>query len=118
MKKVAKRWLVIVAGIVVVSSFSPEHKAVALSVSCARTGDLMTDVLSNCGEPSWVESREERMVGAGFVPFHTPDGWLRGPLLINEIETWVYNFGPSRFMWILIFEGGILRSADTGGYGF
>ena len=118
MKKVSKKWLVLVVWLVVASSLSLEPKATAGSVQCAWVGDLMVDVLNKCGEPSWVESREETTVGAGFVPFHTPDGWLRWPLIINEIERWIYNFGPTRFMWILTFENGILKAANTGGYGF
>jgi hypothetical protein len=117
MNKVSRKWLVVVAWLIVAGAFSLGHTCSA-SADCAGVGDLMYQVLSNCGEPSWVQSKEERTVGSGFVPFHTPDGWLRGPLIVTEIEQWVYNFGPSRFMWVLTFENGILRSISNGGYGY
>jgi hypothetical protein len=117
MRKVCRKWLVFVAWMVFASCFCMGDKAHAFS-DCAGVGDLMYDVVNNCGAPTSVESGEKRMIGSGFVPFHTPDGWLRGPLIVTEIEEWTYNFGPTRFMRILRFENGILTSIRVGGYGY
>lgn len=78
-------------------------------------------VLGNCGEPTWVETREEwrqRAVPAGTIL----DGWYvaRYPRVIQasvEIEEWTYDLGRTKFTRILVFEDGILVSIRTGGYG-
>jgi hypothetical protein len=36
--------------------------------------------------------------------------------LVN-IEEWVYNFGPSQFMQLLVFEDGLLVAVRDLGYG-
>lgn len=37
---------------------------------------------------------------------------------LKTIEEWTYNFGPRRFIRVLVFENDQLVSIDTGGYGF
>jgi len=83
----------------------------------------MSDVVANCGEPTWVQIGEGRQLGQVFIPYHVRDGWfLPGPFIGREfpvdVEEWVYNLGPTRFLRILRFENGILRSIRTGGYGY
>jgi hypothetical protein len=82
----------------------------------------MSDVVANCGEPTEVRSGERKQLGEFFVPYHVRDGWLlQGPFIGEvpvDVEEWVYNFGRLRFMYILRFENGILRSISQGGYGY
>lgn len=81
----------------------------------------MSTVLNNCGEPTWVDRREERRWGA--VPYGTViDGWYiseRSTVgqVIVEIEEWTYDLGRTKFMRIFMFENGILINIGTGGYG-
>ncbi len=35
----------------------------------------------------------------------------------KSVEKWYYNCGDNDFIYILTFEGGILKSEETGGYG-
>ena len=115
--KASRAWLVLLAWTVAFSCFCAESEAFAFG-GCANVGDLMVEVLANCGEPSSVRVRDQEMIGTGFVPYHVPDGWMRGPVIITTVEDWIYNFGPTRFIYILRFENGILRSINTGGYGY
>ncbi len=63
---------------------------VSYSFDCARRGDTMSMVVSNCGEPTWVESRgEQRRLIA--PPGTILDGWYIAraarPILVNvQIE--------------------------------
>lgn len=79
-------------------------------------GDAMARVLRLCGEPvdvqRTVELREPTYwIGGRLV--RAAGGWREVP-----IETWTYNFGPSRFMRRLRFEDGAVVSIETLGYGY
>jgi hypothetical protein len=79
-------------------------------------GDPMARVLRLCGEPvdvqRAVELREPTYwIGGRLV--RAAAGWREVP-----IETWTYNFGPSRFMRRLRFEAGAVVSIETLGYGY
>ena len=82
----------------------------------------MSNVVANCGEPTHVEIGGRRQLGQFFIPYHVGDGWLlQGPFIGEvtvDVEEWVYNLGPTRFMRILRFENGILKSIRNGGYGY
>ena len=78
-------------------------------------GDHKIEVLQKCGEPEYVDER----YGAKGSRLHHP----RRTLDIEEyeevlIEEWTYNFGPRKFMRILIFENGILKKIEKLGYGY
>lgn len=76
-------------------------------------GDLQIRVLQYCGEPaSKIVSYKEV-----FIKRWTPYG-AAGFANTIQVETWTYNFGPSRLMSILIFENGVLIQEETGSYGF
>ncbi len=89
---------------------------------CAAPGDVMWDVVQNCGEPSWVQVGEQRAQGQYFAPNHITDGWYtQGPIITAipmEVEQWVYNYGHTRFVRIFTFQNGVLTSIDHGGYGY
>jgi hypothetical protein len=78
---------------------------VASPASAMRCGRLIVDkgntaaeVLSHCGSPQTQETIRETK----------PDGsWI-------EVEQWVYDQGPRYFPQILIIQGGIVRSIESG----
>lgn len=87
-------------------------------------GDSSHLVRSRCGAPQATEHRTEtetvrrRVV----VPCRTAVG---GGVCVEEqehtvthdIETWTYDFGPSRLVHYATFVDGTLRDVQTGGYG-
>ncbi len=87
-------------------------------------GDTRSEVLSRCGEPSWVDNWEEDRVERVFGwPYYTgsPYAGTRYPLYIVvrvTVEEWTYNMGPSHFIRILRFENGRIVSIETGDYGY
>jgi hypothetical protein len=80
-------------------------------------GDRRIEVASRCGEPAWKEDRTEATAVKVFRDREHGD-------LIDErrsystVEEWVYNFGPTRFLYFLRFENGKLTDVQTGGYGY
>jgi hypothetical protein len=87
------------------------------------TGDRKFDVLRKCGEPAYIEVREEvrikRDFGSPFSPHEEESG--RFPLFVKKlvtVEEWEYNLGSGRFIRYLRFENGILVRITTGDYGY
>ena len=78
----------------------------------AVTGDSIAQVRDACGLPASQVRRTELRPRA--VPF----GW-RGPTswISVQVDVWVYDFGPQRFMEELTFEDGVLRAMRTLGRG-
>jgi len=80
-------------------------------------GDYKLQVLQKCGEPDYRESRVEyrltRLRGSGL---NQPglDQEVQQPVVIDE---WTYDFGPHRFMQLLIFENGRLVRIKDLDYG-
>ena len=97
--------------------------AVASELRCGSRiitiGERRHDVLRKCGDPVYVEVREEVRVG---TPLLLPgEEFRRIPSIVKElvtIEEWEYNFGPAQFIRYLRFENGILTSITTGDYGY
>ncbi len=67
-------------------------------------GDRKHRVLYACGEPSYIDAYDRPISGAYFLYTH--------------VEIWTYNFGPTRFMYELIFEKGVLVRINQLGYGY
>ena len=73
------------------------------------------EVRAACGEPAQVTRTSI---------LRRPVIWRHGrPWYVGEdvvpvpVETWVYNFGPTRLMRKLRFEDGVLKDVETLGYG-
>lgn len=81
------------------------------------TGDSPARVRSLCGEPTDIaqrtESRSRTVVRRG------PGGSVISDSIAVSVlvEQWTYDFGPSRFVRVLVFEDGRLIRIDTLGYG-
>lgn len=72
-------------------------------------GDSKYDVLHRCGEPAATELRQEELIE------EEGSGRRR---VITVTEEWIYNFGPSSFLYVLLFHEDRLVWIETRGYGF
>ncbi len=91
-----------------------------------RDGMHEQQVIALCGEPTTRRhlGYATRGVNYGWRQVY-PGGYTRrhypgGATLIEEvvITEYVYNFGPRRFMRRLVFEGGVLTTIESIGYGY
>lgn len=73
-------------------------------------GDLKSDVVQKCGEPTWKDLHEEELID------RLNTGVERKNFV--TVEEWTYNLGPNRFVRILTFRNGKLVDIRTGGYGY
>jgi hypothetical protein len=93
-------------------------------------GDTRYGVLSDCGEPDFKETRYEKRIKRDFYRdlfrterrdrYHERELY-REPFLVEEfveIDTWTYNFGPTKFIRYVVFENGIVVDIKTGDYGY
>lgn len=80
-------------------------------------GDPTSRVRSLCGEPTDVVQRTETRARA--VHRRGPGGSIVSDsvAVTVQLEQWTYDFGPSRFVRVLVFEDGRLVRIDTLGYG-
>lgn len=82
----------------------------------ALEGDTRVEVVAKCGEPAEVS---HRAILRPAVLWYYGRPMRVGPLDIEvDIEYWVYNLGPNRFMQRLRFEDGIVVEIETLGYGY
>ena len=72
-------------------------------------GDTSAEVFMKCGEPFWQDKHIEETLDI------VHDGTTR--TVYTVVETWLYNFGPSKWMYHLRFENGVLVDIETKGYG-
>ncbi len=80
-------------------------------------GDTKLDVLRKCGEPTFQEQWEEE----DLITHDTEIDRLgehRIRKVIVPVDEWTYNFGPTRFVYILTFKKGRLVDIQTGEKGF
>jgi hypothetical protein len=94
--------------------------AVADTMRCGNKlvyeGDELAKVQARCGQPAQI-SRSTML--------KFPTVWYRGrPRQLGDqqievpVETWVYNFGSSKFMRKLRFEDGVLVDISILDYGY
>lgn len=83
-------------------------------------------VLKACGKPTTVRHlgytvrgislHDRRNLSDGFSAVRFPGlGYYTQEVVVTE---YIYNFGPRKFMRRLVFEGGVLTSIETIGYGY
>lgn len=84
------------------------------------------EVIAICGEPTSMrhlgyalrgyDLRLRRRVSPGLTEYYYPGyGYLAQEVMITE---YVYNFGPRKKMRRLLFEGGMLVTIESIGYGY
>jgi hypothetical protein len=79
-------------------------------------GDTAGKLRSRCGEPATI-SRSTML--------RAPVAWFNGRLvrvghgaIEVPVETWEYNFGPTRLLQRVRIEDGLVTAIDTLGYGY
>jgi hypothetical protein len=113
---------------VLVLTFAQMTMADSLSLRCEgeliEEGDTTYEVSSRCGQPDHkqihYEERYHEKPNTYVVRKRKDTSWT-SPFLVKKIikiETWTYNFGPTRFIYYLFFEDGELVNIETGDYGF
>jgi hypothetical protein len=71
-----------------------------------QLGDSNYRVLAKCGPPTTKE-----FIGTNYN-YPMPSGELR------DVEQWIYNRGSTDFVYMLMFQGGVLIDLTLGGRGF
>ena len=77
-------------------------------------GDSSYRVRKKCGEPDSIERSviyKTRAVHRGYRYVGSEDYSV-------VIEEWTYNLGPNKFIRLLRFENGVLKTIGNTGYGF
>ena len=104
--------------------------ATAESLRCGealiREGATQAEVTARCGQPSQINRQTLYSEGAAALPGGPPrPGGL--PILPGAVgrsgseaavETWIYNFGPSRLMQSIRFENGLVVKIESLGHGY
>lgn len=88
-------------------------------------GDSKTKVLLECGKPTSKEKvrfkkgrhyrTDEKETGKSDRSDKTKRTYLKEKK--KPVEKWYYNCGENDFIYVLTFEGAILKSEETGSYG-
>jgi hypothetical protein len=95
---------------------TPSASALDCGTRLVVRGDRSSYVRSVCGEPQSATTRTETRTVGGYN--QVPGGVIGGFNTVTvQIDTWIYDFGPSRFMEELIFENGVLTSSRPIGPG-
>jgi hypothetical protein len=96
--------------------FCPRADAISCPRGFITVGATSKEVLTKCGEPASSESWEDaRPVGP--LMYNSRYGFYTFTIYV-PMETWVYNFGPAKFMQTLTFEKGRLIDIKSAGYGY
>jgi hypothetical protein len=77
-------------------------------------GDSSLLLRKHCGEPAQIERYDQRVIER-YDPWY--DRYVI-EAISDPYEIWLYNFGPRRLMARIKVQGGLVRSIETGGYGF
>jgi hypothetical protein len=107
-------------------SFSEPAAAFRCGSKLVRDGMHEVQVVAICGQPATMRNlgvavrsydyRYNQQSSPGWSGYSRPGyGYLAQEVIITE---YVYNFGPRKLMQRLIFEGGVLVTIETIGYGY
>lgn len=84
-------------------------------------GDTKTKVLLECGKPTSKEKvAAKKATDSNRVRTNRSNKQKeehKNKETAKNVEKWYYNCGENDFIYILTFEGGILKKEETGGYG-
>lgn len=118
--------LLLIAAIVVVGLIlSDSAHAFRCGSKLVRDGMHEQQVIAICGQPTTArhightvrafDYRLYRPRGSNTLHRHPGFGTLATDVVVTE---YVYNFGPRKWMRRLIFEGGVLVTIESIGYGY
>lgn len=80
-------------------------------------GDRAAYVRSVCGEPQSATTRTETRSVGGYNRVAPGTATFGVTTVTVQVDTWIYDFGPTRFMEELTFENGILTVSRAIGPG-
>ncbi|MFK7992360.1 MAG: DUF2845 domain-containing protein [Sandaracinaceae bacterium] len=82
-----------------------------------RQGDAGSRVASLCGEPTQIVRRT--VVRSRSVHRQLPNGTVVSDTVSFDVpvEEWTYDFGPQRFVRVVVIENGQVVQIQTHGYG-
>jgi len=89
-------------------AFRGDNQAVARTVRAIRLGDERMRVRSRWGEPADRSVHSETRSAA-----YSDEESVEVARTTVEVETWTYNFGPTRFMRRVSFENGRVVRVET-----
>ncbi len=93
----------------------------ALALRCGNglvdVGATRIEVLKKCGEPALVDEWDEEETFRRGPEIDRPGEKKRRTVIVH-VEQWVYNFGPTRFIYMLKFRNGVLAEITTGDHGY
>ncbi|MEM7430843.1 MAG: DUF2845 domain-containing protein [Pseudomonadota bacterium] len=105
--------------------FSEPAEAFRCGSKLVKDGMHEAQVVAICGEPTTARNLgyavrgysydRGRRIGQGHGNFRRPGFGLSEEVIITE---YVYNFGPRKLMRRLVFEGGVLVTIESLGYGY
>jgi hypothetical protein len=72
------------------------------------------DVQERCGEPSAIDEVVKHIPQRAYDPTSQTPVYILVPV---QQSIWTYNFGSTRFLYYLTFQGGKLIDITTGDYG-
>jgi len=102
-----------------VASFAATPSASALD--CGQRlvvrGDREAYVRAVCGEPQSAMTRTETRTVGGYNRVGEGTVTFGATTITIQVDTWIYDFGPSRFMEELTFENGVLTTSRPIGPG-
>jgi hypothetical protein len=112
----------VLAAVFFILSGSIESIAFRCGHGYVSVGDSKTKVLLECGKPT---SKEKGRVKKGrhyrIEERETDKGDKTKGTYLKEkrkpVEKWFYNCGDNDLIYVLTFEGGILKREETEGYG-
>ena len=116
----------ILAVLLISLAFSEPAAALRCGSKLVKEGMHEVQVVAVCGQPATMRNlgvavrsydyRYNNQSSYGWSGYSRPGfGRLAQEVVITE---YVYNFGPRKFMQRLIFEGGVLVTIETIGYGY
>jgi hypothetical protein len=79
-------------------------------------GDELAVVAARCGQPAQIS--RSTMLKFPTIWYHGRPHQLSDQQIEIPVETWVYNFGSSKFMRKLRFEDGVLIEITVLDYGY
>lgn len=83
-------------------------------------GAAAYEVRSLCGTPDDTQTRTESRTVRRAITVPCATGYCSSMVdetITVNVEEWIYDFGPQRFMQFLTFESGKLIHIRSGGYG-
>ena len=106
-----KTALTLIFGVVLIFLANSNASAFYCKNKLVQEGLTKGEVRSLCGEPAFEDRRDEDRV-------EKPDNGNEDIVIRVTVDEWMYNFGPDKFIQVLIFEKGRLQKIIAGEYGW